>query len=124
MIQTAEGLSYTVVAGFALASVVTRVTTGSGLREAELDAAAADVAALKAAAANNPADRLASQRAQASMAKAEAVAGLPSQVLNAAEVLSLVTAVVGLIVLALQIVEYGYIPEALPLEGAVCWGRV
>ena len=35
MIQTAEGLSYTVVAGFALASVVTRVTTGSGLREAE-----------------------------------------------------------------------------------------
>lgn len=40
--------------------------------------------------------------------------------LVAAEALSYLAIVYGLVVLALQIVNYGYIPNAVPMEGGMC----
>ena len=40
--------------------------------------------------------------------------------LGAAEGLSYLAALAGLVVLALQITNYGYIPNAVPMEGGMC----
>ena len=40
--------------------------------------------------------------------------------LGAAEGLSFLTAAAGLAVLGFQVVDYGYIPNAVPVEGGVC----
>ena len=50
-------------------------------------------------------------------------AGLPAGplgLLGAAEGLAYVAAAVGLVVLAFQVADYGYIPNAVPLEGGRC----
>ena len=39
---------------------------------------------------------------------------------GAAEGLSFLSAVAGLAVLGFQLAEYGYLPEAVPIEGGVC----
>ena len=44
----------------------------------------------------------------------------PYGLLGAAEGLSFLTIVIGLVVLALQITSYGYIPNAVPMEGGMC----
>jgi hypothetical protein len=44
----------------------------------------------------------------------------PYGLLGAAEGLSFLTIAFGLVVLALQIVNYGYIPNAVPMEGGMC----
>ena len=44
----------------------------------------------------------------------------PSGLLGAAEGLSFLAIVVGLVVLALQVTHYGYIPNAVPMEGSMC----
>lgn len=44
----------------------------------------------------------------------------PGGLLGAAEGLSFLTGAVGLIVLGFQLTEYGYLPEAVPVEGGVC----
>ena len=44
----------------------------------------------------------------------------PGGILGAAEGLSFLTAFAGLVVLGCQIVDYGYIPNAVPYEGGVC----
>ena len=46
--------------------------------------------------------------------------GLPVGLLGAAEGLSWLAIVVGCVVLAFQIVDYGYIPNAVPVEGGLC----
>ena len=73
-----EGLSYLIVAGFVLASIYSKATTGSGLPAGE------------------------------------------NGLLGAAEGLSFLTAAAGLAVLGFQVVDYGYIPNAVPVEGGVC----
>ena len=44
----------------------------------------------------------------------------PGGLLGAAEGLSFVAIVAGLVVLAFQIVDYNYIPNAVPMEGGMC----
>jgi hypothetical protein len=44
----------------------------------------------------------------------------PSGLLGAAEGLSYLSIIVGLVVLVLQVSNYGYIPNAIPMEGAMC----
>jgi hypothetical protein len=44
----------------------------------------------------------------------------PGGVLGAAEGLSFLAVVVGIVVLASQILQYGYIPNAIPMEGGMC----
>ena len=44
----------------------------------------------------------------------------PGGLLGAAEGLSFLTAIAGLAVLGFQLSEYGYLPEAVPIEGGVC----
>ena len=44
----------------------------------------------------------------------------PSGLLGAAEGLSFLSAAAGLAVLGFQLTEYGYLPEAVPVEGGVC----
>ena len=44
----------------------------------------------------------------------------PAGVLGAAEGLSFLAIVAGLVVLALQVTNYGYIPNAVPMEGGLC----
>jgi len=44
----------------------------------------------------------------------------PGGLLGAAEGLSFLTAAAGLAVLGFQIADYGYLPEAVPVEGGVC----
>ena len=39
---------------------------------------------------------------------------------GAAEGVSFLSAVAGLAVLGFQLAEYGYLPEAVPIEGGVC----
>lgn len=49
--------------------------------------------------------------------------GLPSGpfgLLGAAEGLAYLVALAGIVVLALQIKDYGYIPNAVPVEGGAC----
>ena len=127
-LQTVEGLAYAAVAACLLGSLSTRLRTGQGLAQAELAAAAEDVVALEAAAAAaakaGSDSRLAEIRAQASADKAAAVAGWPSTLLSTAEALSYVTAVTGMVVLGFQVVEYGYVPSALPSQGAACWSAL
>ena len=55
--------------------------------------------------------------------KATTGSGLPAGengLLGAAEGLSFLTAAAGLAVLGFQVVDYGYIPNAVPVEGGVC----
>lgn len=44
----------------------------------------------------------------------------PSGLLGAAEGLSYLAIIAGLVVLALQVSTYGYIPNAVPMEGSMC----
>jgi hypothetical protein len=44
----------------------------------------------------------------------------PGGVLGAAEGLSFLAIGIGLVVLVLQITNYGYIPNAVPMEGGMC----
>ena len=44
----------------------------------------------------------------------------PGGLLGAAEGLSFLTAVAGLAVLGFQIADYGYVPEAVPVQGGIC----
>ena len=44
----------------------------------------------------------------------------PLGLLGAAEGLSYLAALVGIVVLVLQIQQYGYIPNAVPIDGGVC----
>jgi hypothetical protein len=44
----------------------------------------------------------------------------PGGLLGAAEGLSFLAIVAGLVVLALQVTNYGYIPNAVPMEGGMC----
>ena len=44
----------------------------------------------------------------------------PGGLLGAAEGLSFLTAVAGLAVLGFQLSDYGYLPEAVPIEGGIC----
>jgi len=44
----------------------------------------------------------------------------PAGILGAAEGLSFLSIAVGLTVFFLQITNYGYIPNAVPMEGAMC----
>jgi hypothetical protein len=41
-------------------------------------------------------------------------------VLGAAEGLSLLAAVVGIVALLFQMINYSYIPNAIPMEGGMC----
>jgi hypothetical protein len=55
--------------------------------------------------------------------KATTGSGLPAGplgLLGACEGLSFLSAALGLVVLGFQIADYGYIPEAVPIEGGVC----
>lgn len=57
------------------------------------------------------------------MKKAKTGSGLPAGpggVLGAAEGLSFLAILVGLVVLGFQIADYGYIPNAVPMEGGMC----
>ena len=44
----------------------------------------------------------------------------PGGLLGAAEGLSFLTAVAGLAVLGFQLLDYGYVPEAVPIKGGIC----
>eukprot|EP00527_Entomoneis_sp_CCMP2396_P002599 CAMPEP_0198141670 /NCGR_PEP_ID=MMETSP1443-20131203/4632_1 /TAXON_ID=186043 /ORGANISM="Entomoneis sp., Strain CCMP2396" /LENGTH=188 /DNA_ID=CAMNT_0043804479 /DNA_START=48 /DNA_END=614 /DNA_ORIENTATION=- len=44
----------------------------------------------------------------------------PAGLLGAAEGLSFLSILVGLVVLGLQVTNYGYIPNAVPMEGGMC----
>ena len=44
----------------------------------------------------------------------------PGGLLGAAEGLSFLTAIAGLAVLGFQLADYGYVPEAVPIEGGIC----
>ena len=44
----------------------------------------------------------------------------PGGLLGAAEGLSFLTAVAGLVVLGFQLADYGYVPEAVPVQGGIC----
>lgn len=44
----------------------------------------------------------------------------PAGLLGAAEGLSFLAALVGVVVLVLQVTNYGYIPNAVPMEGGMC----
>jgi len=57
------------------------------------------------------------------LSKATSGSGLPAGpagLLGAAEGLSYLTAVAGLAVLGFQFTDYGFLPEAVPVEGGVC----
>lgn len=59
----------------------------------------------------------------ATFTKVKTGSGLPSGpggVLGAAEGLSFLAVAVGLVVLVLQVANYGYIPNAVPMEGGMC----
>lgn len=49
-------------------------------------------------------------------------AGGPARLLGASEGLSFLAVAAGLVVLAFQVVNYGYIPNAVPMEGGMCSG--
>jgi hypothetical protein len=44
----------------------------------------------------------------------------PGGLLGAAEGLSFLAIAVGLVVLVLQVTNFGYIPNAIPMEGGMC----
>lgn len=44
----------------------------------------------------------------------------PAGVLGAAEGLSFLAVLAGLVVLGFQVSEYGYVPNAVPMEGGMC----
>jgi hypothetical protein len=44
----------------------------------------------------------------------------PGGLLGAAEGLSFLAILAGLVVLVLQVTDYGYIPNAVPMEGGMC----
>ena len=135
-VQSLEGVAYLVVAAFALAGLATRVRKGSGLEAAELEAAdaegsafaAATAAAAEAAEAAPTDRRAAALRALATATErqrlsAEKVAAVPgaARLLGYTESLSYASAIAGLVVAASQLFEYGSLPSAVPVAGAVCW---
>eukprot|EP00798_Chlamydomonas_sp_ICE-L_P003783 gene3783-13851_t len=46
----------------------------------------------------------------------------PGGVLGLAEGLAYLVAIAGIVVLVAQVTEYGYIPNAVPVEGGKCFG--
>ncbi|EOD13085.1 hypothetical protein EMIHUDRAFT_212793 [Emiliania huxleyi CCMP1516] len=61
--------------------------------------------------------------AAALLSKATSGSGLPAGpggLLGAAEGLSFLTAIAGLVVLGFQFQDYGYLPEAVPVQGGIC----
>ena len=110
---TLEGLAYTVIAGFVLGSLYTRVTTGLGMGAAELEAAAAEMEQLEQIGATE-------QKKAFSAQKAEDLANGPAGLLDAAERASLVTAAVAVVVVGFQLAVNGGLPSAVP-NGGVCW---
>ena len=64
--------------------------------------------------------------ASALVQKVRTGSGLPAGplgLLGAAEGLSFLTFVAGLVVLGFQLTDYGYVPEAVPIEGGICTGK-
>ena len=110
---TIEGVAYVVVAGFALGSLFTRVTTGLDLRTAELEAVEAEMAVLEAAGASDERLRLSAQ-------KAKKLADGPADLLGAAETLSLFSSVLVLAVFGFEFFTHGSLPSAVPDSGQ-CW---
>ena len=135
-VQSLEGVAYLVVVAFTLAGLATRVRKGGGLAAAELRAAdaeglafAAATAAAAEAAEAAPTDKraaalrslaTATERQRLSAEKVAAVPG-PARLLGYAESLSYASATAGLVVAASQLLEYGALPSAVPVAGAVCW---
>ena len=116
---TAEGLAYVVTAGFALASIFTRVSTGAGLVEAELAACAAEREVLQSIDASDP---LRNARIKNMEDKANDLANGPTaKLLYGAELTSIFTSVVALLVFGFVLATKGELPSALPIEGATCW---
>ena len=111
---TAEGVAYVVVAGFAASTAYTRITTGTGLAEAECAAAESEMAVLEAAGASDEQKRLSAE-------KAAALADGPANLLGAAGDLSVLSAVVALLVFGGRFVADGALPSALPSAGGACW---
>lgn len=61
--------------------------------------------------------------AYSTVTKVKTGSGLPAGpwgLVGAAEGLSFLAIAVGLVVLALQVLDYGYIPNAVPMEGGMC----
>ena len=118
---TLEGLAYAVVAGFALSSLFTRATTGSGLLEAELAAAAAERAVLERIDAGD--DPLRGARIDNMERKADGLANGPTaRLLAAAELSSVATAAAALLVFGYRLASDGALPSAVPIAGGACWG--
>ena len=111
---TLEGVAYLVVSGLALSSVFTRVATGRGLRDAELEAAGEELAQLEAAGASE-------QRKRFSAEKRAALADGPADLLNVAELLSLASVAAAILVLGGKLAITGSLPSAVPVAGGACW---
>ena len=110
---TLEGVAYVVIAGWALGSLYVRATTGLSVRDAELQAADAELEVLEASGAT-------AEKMRASVQKAEDLAGTPASLLGAAETLSYVTAVAAILVFGAQLIAQGSLPSAVP-NGGACW---
>jgi len=90
------------------------LTTGAGLREAELAAAADEMAALEAAGASEVRRRFSAEK-EASLADG------PADLLAVCEALSVASAVLMGFVLGGVLIVKGSLPSALPTVGGVCW---
>jgi hypothetical protein len=110
---TAEGVAYVVVAGFAATTAYTRITSGTGLAEAECAAAESEMAVLEAAGASDEQKRLSAE-------KAAALADGPANLLLAGD-LAVLSAVAALLVFGGRFVADGALPSALPSAGGACW---
>ena len=104
----AEGVSYLIVAGFVFASFYTKVSHACPTAQLprRVDRACRMV-----------------KYAGAHEMQARTGSGLPAGpggLLGAAEGLSYLTAAAGLAVLVFQLVDYGYIPNAVPVVGGIC----
>ena len=116
LLGTVEGLAYVVVAGFAVSSLFTRVTTGGDLRAAELRAAAEEAASLEAAGASEVQKTFSKQKVQDLTRK-----NGPADLLAVAEKVSLLTAALVVVVLGAQLATTGSLPSAVPNAGGACW---
>ena len=112
LIGAAEGISYLVVIGFVAAAVLSKVFTGRGLPAGPLGLLGGAVPRSNWPPASGP---LCLLLPVASLADGDLFPGVA-----AAEGLSFVTAAAGLAVLGFQLSDYGYLPEAVPVEGGVC----
>ena len=110
----AEGVAYVVVASFAATTAYTRITSGTGLAEAECAAAEAEMAVLEAAGASDEQKRLSAE-------KAAALADGPANLLGLAGDLAVLSAVAALLVFGGRLVADGALPSALPSAGGACW---